>query len=299
MESNDGNFENVVDSLGAIDELNDIADHLADFDDDMGDLGAQPGRKSNERLRRRLRAIQMRLRKGQGNFIKRFGLHPNDLAGGKVVLPGIIYCGRLLPTSLTDKAELKYFHFGEGDDCTQLGYTAAGSDNGITARISNLGRTGTIPENETFINFGFSHFMKSIAAGASTSGAAINGIPAHEVEALGASLHVFYQEKNGTVNLPIGPLYTLPRVYGLEQLFAQGATSAADRNVHLSGPAYRFKRPLTVLRGRQGRQDRPVVIAQVRTQPLATGITLTPGTELFMLMHGIWIRHKARAGSVA
>ncbi|MCK6574408.1 hypothetical protein L6V77_25275 [Myxococcota bacterium] len=294
METNDGNFENVVDSLGAIDELNDIADHLADFDDDMGDLGAQPGRKSNERLRRRLRAIQMRLRKGQANFIKRFGLHPNDLAGGKVVLPGIIYCGRELPSSLSDKTELKYFHMGEGDDCTQLGYTAAGSDNAITARISNLGRTGTIPENETFINFGFSHYLRS-----NKTTEAINTIPAYDVETLGASLHIFYQEKNGTVNLPIGPLFTLPRVYGLQQEFAHAATAPSDRNVHLSGPAYRFKRPLTVLRGRQGRQDRPVVIAQVRTMPVSTGITIAADTELFMLMHGIWIRHKARAGSVA
>ena len=309
----DGNFEKIVDATQELGELNDIADALADFDDDMGDLGANPGRKSGVRLRRRLRAMQQKIKGHRSGLLTKYGLLPTDLAGNKIILPGTIYCSRLLPNTLTDKNDFKWFHVGQDDQCTDLGYTAvSGVDATVTPRLCNLGRTGTIPENEVFVNFGFSTMLNvlSLVSGASLLAGDVTDVVAQQIVQLSHVLSFQYQEKNGTVNIPIGPLSHLPRVYGIDMNFAAsqsgGSTTVVantyENNVRLSGPPFRFGRPITVLRGRQGVQDRPVVVGTVHTAPLAANLAVGSTTsgaenkvELFVVMHGVWVRHRARA----
>lgn len=283
-------YENFIETSAEVGELGALSAEIEAVENEVGDLGGGA-------WRRKLLRVRKGLARRVAGGLARYGLSPAELRG-KVIVPSVIYSGRVLPTTMAHGTVLNFWHYGIGDDAVaNANYTAVGTDKGATYRQTNLAQGGKIHQDEIFILFGVSFSIYTDAAVTSTT--VTDGLDVDPINLArwGNSLQVSYQEKQGAVNITRGPLMTFPRAFGPTASYANGTLSSTTYAGHISGRPNVQRKPLTVIRGNLAVADMPRIQLTANTMPTQTTLVQvgTKSHEIICYGHGIALKHPSRA----
>ncbi len=274
-----------------IDDIGDLLDAETAIDIELGDLGAPrspAARKRQAQLQVRKGRVLTQLRTLQGRI---GGINPQRLRR-LVPTARMLYCHRRIAAAdvLTAGAEFEFFGKGIGDSATSLGWDAGS----ITARHTNLGSEGRLPNGEFFFLHGVGVDVVMLPGGA--AGLTPRQVSPKDLFSFG-NMTVRYEEGQGTRSIALGAVAEMPPQHWLATELAGGVTTANGIRdaTRQAGPTYRRKSPIAVLQGGDRIEQNRVILRNHETVAALTSISVNDKAQLSVYLYGIWWQHPSKA----
>jgi hypothetical protein len=201
--------------------------------------------------------------------------------------------GSIGAAAVVANQKLTFFQKGVGDS----GGAGWPSTVTLTARHTNVGNEGKLPNGEFFVVTGVGFCVERYPQAASPYTRSPYALNPNTLYNIGRGV-VSYTEGQGTTNLPLGLLQDMPaRNYAQLEYSQAGLTTGivAHEGVRHGGPLYMRKKPIAVLRGGDKQEQNRIEVTFPEAFTLRED-TLTAADPLLLTcnLYGIWFQNRSK-----